>query len=746
MPSLPLSQGKPLDVPRTVHQALELHRQGRIADAERLYTAVLAVRPDNIDSLHMLGDIKLARGELATALRLFSAAIQLRPKSPQILVGYGLALNGLGQHDGALEAFEQAIKQKKSFAEAHNNRGGVLVALNRHAEALESFERAVASKPDYAEAHYNRGFALHRLGLNGEALQSLDRAIALRPDYAKAYANRGVVLDALGRTAEALASYDRALDIQPEMSEALLNRAAALHALKRYEEALGALDLLIAAHPGNADGHYLRGRVMVELNRPDEAVDCCEKAVALNPEFSRARWTTPLFTLPILYGEESEIAVRRADYEGRLRTLRADLEAGRVPGDMSKGVGWAQPFFLAYQGRCDRDLQILFGELATKVMAARHGQTELAVPPGRGEPIRVGIVSGFFFQHSVWKIGCKAWVTQLDPQRFQIYGYSIGFRRDAETELARQHCHRFVEGPRSLAEWREIIAADRPHILLYPEIGMYHQVAEIAALRLAPVQCSYIGHPQTSGYPTLDYFLSGELIEPADGDAHYSEKLIRLPNIGFHYEPLEIAPATVTRDELGLRASATVFWCPQSLFKYLPQHDAVFPRIAREAGDCQFVFIRHSGAAAVTELFQARLEKAFAAVGMKSSDHCVFLKGMELGRFTAASRTCDVMLDSIEWSGGNTTLESLAQNLPVVTVETALMRGRVSGGMLRMMGMPETIASNVDEYVALAVRMARDPEFRAEIKARVERDKNRLYRDRTAIAALEDFIERVVLR
>lgn len=532
--------------------------------------------------------------------------------------------------------------------------------------------------------------------------------------------------------------------IQNDLPDALLNRGAALHALKRYDEALQSLDRLLAAHPNHADGHYMRGRVMIELNRPDDAVACCETAVALNPEFSRARWTVPLFTLPILYKDESEIAVRRADYERRLRALRADVEAGRIPGDMTKGLGWAQPFFLAYQGQCDRDLQILFGELATKVMASRYGETELAPPPQPGEPIRVGIVCGFFFQHSVWKIGTKAWVTQLDPRRFQVTGYSIGFRKDAETELARKHCHHFVEGPRSLAQWREIIAADKPHILLYPEIGMFHQVAEIAALRLAPVQCSYIGHPQTSGYPTIDYFLSGELIEPAGGDAHYSEKLVRLPNIGFHYEPPEIAPATVTREELGLRPSAVVYWCPQSLFKYLPQHDAVFPRIAREAGDCQFVFIRHSGAAAVTELFQARLEKAFAAAGMKSADHCVFLAGMELSRFTAASRVCDAMLDSIEWSGGNTTLESLAQDLPVVTVETALMRGRVSGGMLRMMGMPDTVAGSVDAYVALAVRLAREPEFRAALKARVARDKHRLYRDRASIAALEGFIERAV--
>ncbi len=272
---------------------------------------------------------------------------------------------------------------------------------------------------------------------------------------------------------------------------------------------------------------------------------------------------------------------------------------------------------------------------------------------------------------------------------------------------------------------------------------MSTEPAELAALRLAPLQCSYIGHPQTCGYPTVDCFLSGELIEPPDGDGHYTERLVRLPHIGFHYEPLALAPVTVTREELGLRPGATAYWCAQSLFKYLPRHDEVFPRIAKEAGDCQFVFIRHFGKE-VTELLQQRLERAFAAAGLRADDHCVFLPGMSTERFAAASAQCDVMLDSIGWSGGNTTLEALAQDLPVVTHEGTLMRGRVSAGILRMMGMPDTVASTTDEYVALAVRMARDPAWRAAIKVRVASDKQRLYRDRDCIAALEDFIESTV--
>jgi len=128
MPSMPfMQQGKPLDVPRTVHQALELYHQGQIAESERLYAAVLGVRPNNVDALLMLSIIKLNRGEPGTALRLILAAMQERPKSPQILFNYGLTLVALQRHDEALATFEQAIKHKKGFADAHNNRGGVLV-------------------------------------------------------------------------------------------------------------------------------------------------------------------------------------------------------------------------------------------------------------------------------------------------------------------------------------------------------------------------------------------------------------------------------------------------------------------------------------------------------------------------------------------------------------------------------------------------------------------------------------------
>jgi predicted O-linked N-acetylglucosamine transferase (SPINDLY family) len=186
----------------------------------------------------------------------------------------------------------------------------------------------------------------------------------------------------------------------------------------------------------------------------------------------------------------------------------------------------------------------------------------------------------------------------------------------------------------------------------------------------------------------------------------------------------------------------TRFWCGQSLFKYLPQYDAVFPRIARELGDCQFVFIRHHAAACIADLFFERLERAFAAHDLSPSDYCTLLARLDSEKFSAAMGCCDVVLDSIGWSGCNSTLESLPHDLPIVTLAGALMRGRHTSAMLMMMGVTETITGTIDTYVATAARLARDRAWYAQVRAKMAANKHRVYRDGACIQALEQFLWR----
>jgi predicted O-linked N-acetylglucosamine transferase (SPINDLY family) len=233
-------------------------------------------------------------------------------------------------------------------------------------------------------------------------------------------------------------------------------------------------------------------------------------------------------------------------------------------------------------------------------------------------------------------------------------------------------------------------------------------------------------------------------MEPVAAAAHYSERLIRLPNLSIYYEPADVAPVAINRAELGLRASAVVYWCCQSLPKYLPQYDEVFARIAAEVPGCQFAFIEFGGGRGVTELFRARLERAFAAVGLNASDHCVFLPRLAPDRFTAAIGQCDVVLDSIGWSGCNSVLESLVHNVPILTFAGDMMRGRHTAAILEMMDLRETTARTIDEYVSMAGLLGRDTAKRAELSAEIANRKHRVYRDRECIVALEAFLDQAV--
>jgi predicted O-linked N-acetylglucosamine transferase (SPINDLY family) len=332
----------------------------------------------------------------------------------------------------------------------------------------------------------------------------------------------------------------------------------------------------------------------------------------------------------------------------------------------------------------------------------------------------------------------------LDRDRFHVSGYHTGSERDGETGAATAMCDRFVQGPLSLDGWRRTVLDDAPHVLIFPEIGMDKVSAQLAAQRLAAVQCVSWGHPVTSGFPTIDYFISSDLMESADAAGHYSEKLVRLPNLSIYLEPPDVAPPAIDRVKLGLREMAVVYWCGQSLPKYLPQFDEVFARISAEVPEAQFVFIEFGGGSGVTELFRNRLERAFRAAGLNAGDHCVFLPRLAPDLFVAAIGQCDVVLDSIGWSGCNSILESLVHNLPIVALAGAMMRGRHAAAILEMMDVGETTARTIDEYVAIAGALGRDDAKRNALSAQIAGQKHRIYRDLDCIASLQEFLDKAV--
>jgi len=481
-----------------------------------------------------------------------------------------------------------------------------------------------------------------------------------------------------------------------------------------------------------------------------DAISAYDSALSCKPDFFSARWAKCMAQLPIIYTDQENILIYRSRYSEELLKLREAVNLENPPKVLAaaEAVGSHQPFLLACQGLNNKELQKMYGDLVCSIMAKRYpeyAQQPYVHLPESGKPIRIGIVSAYFHYHSVWKIPLRGWVENIDKKRFHLYGYHTGKIKDEMTEIAKKHCKRFVEDISSFDELCRIIRDDNLHVLIYPEIGMDPVSLKLSAIRLAPVQCTSLGHPDTSGLPTVDYYLSSDLMEPPDTDDHYIEKLIRLPNLGFFYEPFESPVVEETRETFGLRQKSILYLCSHALFTYLPQYDEVFPRIAQEVGDCQFLFIAHENKESpVTEKFQARIRKAFDKFNLNHEYHMVFLPALSPSHYHAVNRVSDIFLDSIGWSSNNSTFEAVACDLPVVTMPGLLMRQRHCSGILTMMGLTETIASSVDEYVSIAARLGEDPEWRRYIANKISENKHRIYRDMTCITALEDFLEKAI--
>jgi predicted O-linked N-acetylglucosamine transferase (SPINDLY family) len=488
---------------------------------------------------------------------------------------------------------------------------------------------------------------------------------------------------------------------------------------------------------------YANIDTLVHLNKAEEAITAAQRALRIFPDDPRLKMLEAL-SLPILYRSTDEIQYYRRRFSQGLAALSAGLSL-ETPVERRRalrGVAAYVNFYLGYQGCDDRQLQQEYGKLAHRIVTANFPDWAQPVPTLRlGGRLRIGYISAFFRNHSVSK-NHLGWLREHDRSEFEVYAYYLGEETDAITEEVRGCTTRFHQVP-SIEDACRAIRSDSLHVAVFLDVGMNGCMTQLAALRLVPIQCVTWGHPVTSGLPTIGYFLSSVLMEPPDGPDHYSERLITLPGIGISFRKPVIPKALLgkKRSDYGLREDAVVYLCCQSISKYLPEHDDVFSGIAKRLSRSQFVFLAPNDFLA--DDFRRRLERALVAVGLAAEDHCVFLPEQDQFSYWNLNLVSDVFLDSLEWSGGVTTLEAIACGLPVVTLPGRFMRGRHSYGILTQLGVTDTIARDKASYVDIAVRLGSDPAWRAEILERMRMGQARLYSDTECVRSLESFVRSV---
>jgi protein O-GlcNAc transferase len=694
--------------------AVQKHQSGQLDEAQFLYKQILKLQ-DQSDNQHYaiassnLGSIFEQQGFLEAAQESYQQALSFKPDYAEAYYNLGNVQKKQGFLEAAIKSYQQALKIQPEIPQAHHNLGTVFQQQGLLEAAVESYQQALKLQPNYAQAHYNLGNVFLQQGLFNAAVQSYQQALNSKPDYTHAHHNLGNVLKLQGKLEAALKSYQQAIDLNPNYTEA----------------------------------HQNLGNTLYEQGNIEDAIASYHQVLKLQPDFAPAKFAITIGQLPIIYANSAEIDIKRNDYQQHLVSLVQSYKASPQQEIAADAIGTLQPFYLAYQGRNDRDLQEIYGEMITGLMSNRYPHWSQTIPVPNlqaNEKIRIGFVSRFFYNHSNWKIPIQGWVENLDRNKFQLFGYYTGSKRDQETITAAKAFDKFNQGVLSLEQWCELIQEDRLHVLIFPEFGMDPMTIKLGCLRLAPVQMTSWGHPSTSGLPTMDYYLSSELMEPENAQEQYTENLVKLPNLSIYYQNLGNKQQDISKEEIGIKNHEIMFWCCQSLFKYLPENDDVFPRIVSYLSSCKFVFIKYNKGEYVTNTFEQRLNRAFGKLGLNYQDYCIFLAPMDSTRFAGITAIADVFLDSIGWSGCNSTLEALAHDIPVLTLPGDLMRGRHTMAMLKMMGVEETIAATKDDYIQMAVRLGQDADYRQQLKQLISENKYKLYEDLKPVRALENFI------
>jgi len=712
------------------------HRKGQLDQALHNYQRVLALQADQPDALTLSGLVLYRQQKIQAALQMIEAATQCAPghllshaslaqiyqdlnRHKRAIVFFkraidldggnaklwnGLALSLAGDHQrAAQQAFERAIQLNPDTVEAYNNLANLQRNMGQLQAAKRNYQHCLRLRPNFAEAHSNIGGVYHSQRQWTQAKRALSRALECRPGYAEAHNNLGAVLLDEGDHRQALQQFEKALSLAPRLDAAAVNAATTLHNLGLHHEARQYLDSLLEKDAGNVS----------------------------------LQWRRCVAELQMVYDSEQALQQSRQSYAQKLQTL-AEGDSMDQPVPLLEILSM-QPFLLPYQGFDDLPLQRLTGAFYTQQLCAYPPPRDIrSRKPG---PLCVGIVSAFFYDHSNWKIPIQGWLQALNAQ-YEVYAYHTGVHEDKVTRQAQQQVHRFYFG-QSAQQFAQQIRDDDLDILIYPEIGMHPLTTRLATERLARVQCVSWGHPQSSGLPSMDYFISSDWMEPGDAQTFYSEKLIRLPGLSFTWTQPEYnqTAAAVSRVDLGLPADRLIFLCVQNVSKYLPQHDALWLEIMRRLPEALLVFI--AGPSAATKQLKTRLRRAMSEAGLDFEHQIVFLPRLDRDQYHALNRHADVCLDTPDWSGCNSSLEAFICDLPVVTLPGRFMRGRHTAALYRQMSYQELIARDEQHYIELAVRLGLDSSWRLQQSRLIAQFRHRLEGDPVPARALVDCLPRL---
>jgi len=664
-----------------------LHYSGRYEEAIGDYSAAISLRPEYAKVYSSLGEAFRSMNRLEEALQSFERAIFINAQFSEAWFNQGNIFKALGRKEQALHSYEQAITANPDYIEGYYNQGIMLREMGRTEEALQSYDMAIMKYPAYAEAFLNKGLVLTEICLLNEALKHYDKAISIRPDYAEAYNNRGIVYMNLGdlqrafesysraisvtrdspetflnlgvcfmeleQSAEALIVYDRAIMLNPHYTHAYNNRALALKEKKQFEEALRACDIAMILSPTYPDAHNNKGVILKELGRFKEALPAFKTALELTPDYLNAH-SNLLFTLNYIDEIPTETRVNEAR---------------------------------------------LYGATATRKRTHAYKRWPKTQNAGR---LRVGLVAGDLRNHPVGYF-LEGFLSQMDASAVELVAYTTHRQEDTLTSRIRPSFSlwRSLHGLTDAAA-AELIHGDAIHILIDLSGHTAKNRLPVFAFKPAPIQASWLGYFATTGVEQIDYLIGDPYVTPMEERAHFSEKIMRLPETYLCF-----TPPNHDMPVGGLPALDNGYITFGSFNNFSKINDAVMALWARvlQSAPNSRLFMKAAQLGDPEVVDGAR--RQFQSYGV-NPDRLLFEGHTDRTDYFTAYNNVDIALDPFPYPGGTTSVEGLWMGVPVIARKGHRFIAHNGETIAHNTGQSHWIAEDENDYVCKAVQFSSD--------------------------------------
>jgi len=567
--------------------------------------------------------------------------------------------------------------------------GAARHAKGRLAEAAVVFAQLRAAAPRSFDAWHQGGNMALLQGDPAEAARLYAQALRLNPRSATAATCLGIARLALGDAAGAEPHLRTAVRLEPKNAEIWNQLATLLSTDGRTEEAIKCHRQAVTLNPKSAQAWHGYGSTLSNLNHSAEALECEQRALAADPAYAPAR----------------------RGYAVALQKCHRVPEAVRA----YEAVLAQHPRQLDVRSHCLFALNYLADQTPAALAAAHRAYgaiAETGVPavaftnaPDPERKLRVAFFSEDFREHSVAYF-LEPLLRALGREHFEFLLYNSGSRADAMTQRFRDLA----------AVWRDcstkvdpvlepVIRTDAPDIAV--DLGGHtgNSRLPLFARRLAPVQVSYLGYPNTTGLAAMDYRFVDPTTDPVgEADAFHTESLVRFSPCAWTYAPPADAPEPAPPPCLA--RGAVTFGSFNNFSKVTDEMLQAWARLLG-AVPASRLLLKSTGLSDPGIAAQVR-ERARRA-GL--ADDRVELAGVTAttAGHLAAYAQVDVALDTLPYNGTTTTCEALWMGVPVVTMRGDRHAARVGASLLQTVGHPDWVTGNLDDYLGLAQKLAADP-------------------------------------